>query len=284
MEILRTEIDKLFKNFDLNKGFTAEHIEKIRKRFAEKGATEEEIQKYMGVTQLERKGEPSPSAERKVRQRMSSEDDDSDHLRKKVKPDQVPHHYARQNFDGYSPGQYMYAAPSNPPYPPQQQPSYQLPQSCNYPPRAGMSSGNFPPPPPPNKPIYPPFSRPYNAGFNAPTTPPLQPGHYPVPPSTGQGFYPESKGAHYGPYQDYKSGYPPTYPPQSAYNPPSGNYPPQPSSFPNYPNPAQRPQPPKMQSDYPINSRDLKRQSQSPEFTPKMGKSPLLIQQPPYYP
>jgi hypothetical protein len=62
MEILRTEIDKLYKNFDLNKGLTSEHIEKIRKRFAEKGATEEEIQNYMGVTHMERRSEPSPSA------------------------------------------------------------------------------------------------------------------------------------------------------------------------------------------------------------------------------
>lgn len=161
-----------------------------------------------------------------------------------------------------------------------------------------MPGGSFPtPPPPPNKAMYPPFSRPYNPGFNAPPSPlPHQAGHYPmgpsVPPSTGQNFYPESKGAHYG---SYNGGYPPTYPPQPVYNAPSGSYPPPPStqpsnylppqplSFPNYPNPAQRPQP-KMQSDYPINPRDLKRQSQSPEFTPKMGKSPLHTQQPAYYP
>lgn len=229
---------------------------------------------------------------------MSSEDDDSDHLRKKVKPDQVPQHFARQNFDGYNPEQYMYAAHNNPPYPPQQQP-YQMPQGGNYPPRAGMPSGSFPPTPSPNKALYPPYSRPYNPGFNAPPPPPHQAGHYPmgpsVPPSTGQNFYPESKGSHYGSYQEYKSGYPTKYAPQTVYNTPSGSYPapppaqptnflpPLPPSFPNYPNPAQRPQP-KMQSDYSIDPRDLKRQSQSPEFTPKMGKSPLHTQQPPYYP
>lgn len=37
MVIGRTEISKNHRNFDLNKGFTAENIERIKKRFAKKG-------------------------------------------------------------------------------------------------------------------------------------------------------------------------------------------------------------------------------------------------------
>jgi hypothetical protein len=55
----------MYRNFDLNKGFTADGIDKIRKRFAKKGATEEEMQKYMEITQAERRSDPSPSNERR---------------------------------------------------------------------------------------------------------------------------------------------------------------------------------------------------------------------------
>jgi hypothetical protein len=240
----------------------------------------------MGVTQLDRRTDPSPSAERRIERERDSSEDESEALRKRIKTD-GPQHFARQNYDGYSPDQYMYPGPTNA-YP-QPQP-YQPPQN-SYGGRPPLPQATLPPayPPNPSKNMYPPYSRPYGNNFNPP--PPLPPqhsGHYPMPsgvPPAPQGFYAEPKNAHYG-YQDYSTGYPPTYPPQQAYNTPASNYPPTPQPaylpIPTYPNAPQRPPAPKMPpADFPINSRELKRQS--PEFTPNMSRSPLQGQ-PQYYP
>lgn len=182
-------------------------------------------------------------------------------MRKRVKPDVMPHHFARQNYDGYTPEQYMYPGPNNA-YQPQQQ--YQMPQGSAYPPRPGMPQPNFPtnfpPPTAANKNLYTTYTRPYGNTFNPP---PMQHqgAHYQMQPSnppSAQNFYPESKNALYGAnYQDYSNKYPPSYPAQPSYKTPAAPYPTpptqptsylssQPTNF-NYPPnpPAQRP--PKMQ-------------------------------------
>jgi hypothetical protein len=194
----------------------------------------------------------------------------------------------------------MYPGPSN--VYQQQQAQYQIPQGGNYPGRPSMPQPNipssFPPQTAANNSIYPAYSRPYGGNFNP--LPPPQPmmqnqgSLYQMPLGVTppiQPYYPEPKNAPYGgSYQDYN--YPASYPPQTGYAAQPASYPPAPtqpgsylSSAPaNYPpNPAgQRPPSSKaQQSDFPVNPRDQKRQS--PEFTPKLGISPLH-QQRQYYP
>jgi hypothetical protein len=42
-------------NFDLNRGFTTENIEKIKKRYNRKGFTENEINRYLDSSRYEAK-------------------------------------------------------------------------------------------------------------------------------------------------------------------------------------------------------------------------------------
>ncbi len=44
-----------FRNFDLNRGFTTENIEKIRKRYNRKGFNENEIRRYLDSSRYEAK-------------------------------------------------------------------------------------------------------------------------------------------------------------------------------------------------------------------------------------
>jgi hypothetical protein len=208
--------------------------------------------------------------------RESSEEDESDALRKRVKPDTVhQQHYSRANYDGYNPEKYMYAAP-NAAFP--QQTPFPIPQTSNYIPRSNIPQGNLPSNyaqlPLSNQNLYPPYSRQYGGTF--PPPPQNQQNPYQMTTgvsSAGQNYYSESKNSHFGSYSDYNSGYLPNYP-QQTFNAQVPSFPTasQPSSYmvqqqtayPNYPNtstlylPVAKMPP---QTDFCLNPRELKRQS-----------------------